>query len=255
MSHGCIDGYTRMITYLHCSTSNKSITVYKLFIKAVRKYGLPSRMRSDQGQENRLTAQHMLEQRGLGRGSFITGRSTHNQRIERLWRDVHRCATQLYYRLFYFLEDRELLNPHNDIHIFALHYIYLPRINRTLHGFVEGWNNHKIRTVGNKSPNQLFVEGILRLHRSELTALDFSEHINETEYGVEDGDGVTNMDNGEVVIPQCNFMLQEDHYEELQTSVNSLAESESHGIDLYEATLTFVYNKIRLNPDVYGELV
>ena len=106
MSHGCIDGYSRMITFLHCSTNNKAETVYDLFIEAVRKYGLPSRMRSDQGLENKLTARHMLEQRGLGRGSFITGQSTHNQRIERLWHDVHRCATQVYY----FLEDNELLN-------------------------------------------------------------------------------------------------------------------------------------------------
>ena len=77
-----------MITFLHCSTNNKASTVYDLFLKAIRTYGLPSRMRSDQGRENILVAQHMLENRGLGRGSFLTARSNHNQRIERLWRDV-----------------------------------------------------------------------------------------------------------------------------------------------------------------------
>ncbi len=50
------------------------------------------------------------------------------------------CATQLYYRLFYYLEDSGRLDPLNDIHLFALHYVYLARINRTLKGFLEGWN-------------------------------------------------------------------------------------------------------------------
>ena len=251
VTHGCIDGYSRMITFLHCSTNNKASTVYDLFLKAIRTYGLPSRMRSDQGRENILVAQHMLENRGLGRGSFLTARSNHNQRIERLWRDVHRCATQLYYRLFYHLEDRDFLDPQNDVHLFALQYVYLRRINTTLEGFMEGWNNHGIRTAQSRSPNQLFVESVLRLRQSGLTALDFFEHIDEA-YGVEDG--IALQDDEGVEIPQSNFMLQEDHYEELQSTVDPQAPSESYGIDLYQSALSFVYDKIRSNPLIYGEL-
>ena len=40
--HGCIDGFSRMITYLKCSTANKAATVLDYFIEATRKYGLPS---------------------------------------------------------------------------------------------------------------------------------------------------------------------------------------------------------------------
>ena len=75
-----------------------------------------------------MVAQHMLEHRGMERRSIITGPSTHN---ERLWRDLHRCATRLYYCLFYHLESYNLLDATNDMHLFALHYVYLPRINNT----------------------------------------------------------------------------------------------------------------------------
>lgn len=69
---------------------------------------------------------------------MITGSFVHNQRIERLWQDMHRCAIKLFYRLFYYLEEQGVLNPDNDVHIYALHYIYIPRVNDTLTAFKEG---------------------------------------------------------------------------------------------------------------------
>ena len=96
VTHGCIDGYSRLITFLRCSGNNQASTVYQLFIFVVEKYHLPSRIRTDQGGENVLVAQHMLEKRGPERNSVIVGASVHNQRIERLWRDMHRCVTTNY---------------------------------------------------------------------------------------------------------------------------------------------------------------
>ena len=61
---------------------------------------------------------------------MITGSSVHNQRVERLWRDMHKSVTILYYRLFYFMEHNLLLNPLNELHLWALHYVFLPRINK-----------------------------------------------------------------------------------------------------------------------------
>lgn len=119
-----IDGYSRLITYMKCSSNNRASTVFQLFLKAVENHKLPSRVRSDQGRENMLVAQHMIESRGAERHSMITGSSVHNQRIERLWRDMHHCVTILYYKLFYYMEHTDMLNPLNESHLFALHYVY-----------------------------------------------------------------------------------------------------------------------------------
>ena len=180
----------------------------------------------------------MIECRGAHRRSVITGSSVHNNRIERLWRDLHQGATLLYYRLFYYLEQYGLLDPLDDTHLFALHYVFLPRKYRAIVEFRDSWNNHSIRTAYNKSPSQLFTAGLLLLQHSQLTALDFFDSVDDT-YGIdEDGPESSNTD-GTVVVPQVNFQISQTDLRQLVVTVDPLAESPNHGIDLYEQALHF----------------
>ena len=171
--HGGIDGYTRIPVYLKCNENNRAETVLDCFLGGVREYGVPSRVRSDKGGENTAVSLFMLQHplRGPHRGSMITGRSVHNQRIERLWRDLFEGVMYIYYHLFYHLEDNGMLESSNVSQLFSLHYIYLPRINRHLQSWTERYLQHRIRTAGNRTPMQLYIMGLLQHRSSQHVAI------------------------------------------------------------------------------------
>ena len=160
--HGGIDGFSRVITYMKAATNNSSQTALSAFLYGVSSYGLPSRVRTDQGGENVLIAEYMLRERGTGRGSIIMGRSVHNQRIERLWRDLFAGCVSYFYNLFYYLEGEASLDPNDNADLLALHITFLPKLQDQLDSFRLGWCHHRLRTEHNVTPHHLWLQGMLQ---------------------------------------------------------------------------------------------
>lgn len=75
--------------------------------------------------------------------------------------------------MFYYVEYNDLLGPVNEKHLFVLHYVFLPRINKAIEEFENAWNHHGVRTEREMTPDQLLTMGMLQLKNSGLTAMFF----------------------------------------------------------------------------------
>jgi len=235
--HGAIDGFSRLVVFLKCSNNNRATTMFNHFTSAVDIHGLPTRIRTDLGGENVEIWRYMIEQHN-SLSSVVTGSSTHNERIERLWRDVFRCVGSIFYGTFYNLENGGQLNPLNEVDLFCLHYVYLPRLNIVLQEFMECWNNHSLSTEGNLTPNQLFIRGAIEqnIYPSHPQLLHSCQSLGNTDESV--------LPEEQVSVPRIRFQPCDDLQTILSEQINPLQHSDNFAIDLYDLTVTTVGNHL-----------
>jgi len=94
---------------------------------------------------------------GLDSDCCLTGKSTGNQKVERLHRDSTEKVLEPYIILFQAFVRRGF-NQDNNLHMYALHYLFLQRLNDSLRQFEDVWNNHNCRSfIKNRSPKQCLV--------------------------------------------------------------------------------------------------
>lgn len=249
-----------MVVFLRAANNNRSSTVLDAFLGAVVHYGPPSRVRTDRGGENNAICLMMNIFRGFHRGSALRGRSTHNQRIERLWGDLWRGHTNVYYDYFHFLENEGVLDPDNEMHIWALHYVYLPRINRDLQDFMTQWNHHGLRTEHHMTPLQIFVRGCLQQQGRQSTAMQ--DLFAPTAGGPRSTDTVPVVDHagtrGEsasisranqqlldwperVTVPSVDYLVPEDLMEQILAQFDPLdGPREEYGFHVFSGLVSFL---------------
>lgn len=229
--------------YLHASDNNQANSVHRLFRQAVGVCGWPSRLRCDRGGENIDAAQAMLEARGTGQRRVLVGSSVHNQRVGSLWRDVFRCVCHYFYSLFYSMEDSGILNPIDDFDLFALHYVFIPRINICIQQFVDAWNHHPLRTEHGLSPLQLWHRGMLCASpqwQEEILSGFSVPH----DYGAEE-DGYlfsSSFDQPSVVVPRINVNMTAEQFFHLQNMHSPHQNSDHGGIDIFMNVKQYVMN-------------
>ena len=247
ITHLCVDGYSRLIIYAHCCNDNTADTALEQFVKGVNSYGLPSRVRSDYGMENFKVAQFMLEQRGVDRGSMITGSPVHNCRVERTHRDVYSGVLCFFARTFARLEDRGVLDPLNELRLFALHFTYIPRINKCLEEFKNQWENHPLSSEGNRSPLQLFTSGMLENEQSSyagVASVFDSDSAHEYGYDPSGPFPAEEVQDYQVVVPRINVQISSQQIADLESQCNPLQEEDRSGETTYLHCLNILVSMI-----------
>ena len=122
------------------------------------------------------------------KSKFFAGPSTHNQAIERLWRD------NLYYYLFYAMESTGILNPKDPFYSFAFTFSLYSKNQ------MQAFNHHKVCTEGNWSPYQMWCNDMLH-HDNTLPHGQVQEQPSTMElYGYDpQGPSSTASDDDDVV--------------------------------------------------------
>lgn len=143
---GCVDGFSRRIIWLRCSSSNNDPAVIgSYYLDSVDGLQLcPSRIRSDRGSENSIVSALQCCLSG-NMFSNIFGSSTSNQRIESLWAILRKNLSQWFIELMEDLILNDLLDLSLDRDVELVRYCFMNLVQHHLNVFKHNWNTHRIR--------------------------------------------------------------------------------------------------------------
>ena len=165
----------------------------------------------------------MIQQQG--EYGVICGKSVQNQRVERLNGDLNRHVNRPFSEVFHDSELRGQFNPKNDVDLFCLHFVYLPRINRAIEEFATSYNCHSLSSEKNATSLRLFWanQSLIYLHRGhevsypEVSVTDLLSRREELPYIVVDR------------IPCC---LDQQGLKHIKRTINPLAQTNNKGRDI-----------------------
>ena len=188
----------------------------------------------------------MLNRYGTASNPVLKGQSVHNQRIERLWRDMHNYVITSYKNVFYYLESMEMLDPNNEIEVYALHYVFLPQLNKALDLFVMQWNNHPLSSEHGYTPFQVWKQGFYNYTQSDYTTvrevLD-PNSVNFQHYGIDDDGPLPNVQTQNFVeIPRSAIELTGEELQTLMDDLDPLTNDNDHGVAAYQRAKNVLSN-------------
>ena len=128
--------------------------------------------------------------------------------------------------------------------MYILHLVFLPRINKVISTFVDGWNRHPLCTEGYKSPEYLWSNGMIDLRNRHLVQVaEVAEEVVDQAkmewFGFDPeaptpNDSIEQVDLEDIPLPFSNEELLQ------LRAIDFLADSNNYGIDIYVNTLQLV---------------
>lgn len=116
----------------------------------------------------------------------------------------------LFALIFNGLESSGLLDPDIEVHVHALHFIFIPRINRALREITNQWNCHPVSTAQSFSPKQLFISGIFTNGYSPSSeAVDF-DLLGSGVDDEPDAPQPIEQNDYEITVPEIDVVLPDD---------------------------------------------
>ncbi|XP_013401462.1 uncharacterized protein LOC106167276 [Lingula anatina] len=151
--HGAIDGFSRKVLWLRVShTNNDPEVIGTYFLNFIKEIGgVPRVIRGDRGTENTMVEDLQKACRWnstdnmSGEKSFLYGRSTSNQRIERWWLELRQSTIQFWMDFFRNMEDQALFSSDNVLQKEIIRFCFMELIQKNLDRAAMEWNTHRIR--------------------------------------------------------------------------------------------------------------
>ena len=135
------------------------------------------------------------------------------------------------------MEGEGVLDPHNEVNLFALHIVYLDLINAALRECVGQSNNHPVTTENNLSPQQLWIRGMVLLQNSGYSAVE-SVVQDMANYGI-DVDGPVPEDDSRLVnVPVTSINVDDVQLANIRSVVKlSLENGDENGFHSFVLAL------------------
>ena len=127
----------------------------------------------------------------------------------------------------------------------CLHCVFESRINHAINEFAVAWNNHRLSTERNRSPNQLFMMGMLALSSPhESTPMLPSTPVAAQQGVVNNSAGPSTISlpsaSSHVCMPRSRFEPCTLMQQELQSYINPLGDTHSRGKDINLVAMSIV---------------
>ena len=142
--------------------------------------------------------------------------------------------------LFTFMENEGILDSLCDLHLFCLHYIYLPRVRRGVREFRSQWNNHGLSTQGSQTPLQLWHRGVVSHIGSNNTSIRGVFQIDQ-HLGTDNGEPLPAVESrNNIEVPENSVHVSNSTMQEIQELIDPLMNDGNHGIQLFLSLLHFL---------------